>query len=142
AFAFPSVPPGQYRLSFTGIGAWAAQSAVLDGRDVLDAPLDVVATSPISGLAVTLTDRPSEISGTLFDQLGRPAPEYAVVAFPVDPALRTSAPRRSSGLVRLGTDGKYAIVGLPAGDYFLAAVTDLDPAQLNDPGLLELMRAG
>jgi hypothetical protein len=140
-FALPSVAPGRYRLALTGLDAWAAESALHGGRNWLDEPIDISAGETVGDVAVTLTDRVTEIAGTLFDQLGRPAPEYAVVVYPVDPTLRTSAPRRSSGLVRLGTDGSYSIIGLPSGDYLLAAVTDLDPTQLADPAFLDAMSA-
>jgi hypothetical protein len=140
-FRFASVAPGRYRLALSGLGAWAAVTALCGGRNWLDEPIELKAGETVSDVVVTLTDRATEITGTLFDQLGRPAPEYAVVVYPVDPALRASAPRRSSGLVRLGTDGSYAIGGLPPGEYFLAAVTDLDPAQLTDPAFLDAMSA-
>ncbi|HWB30507.1 MAG TPA: carboxypeptidase-like regulatory domain-containing protein [Vicinamibacterales bacterium] len=140
-FRFASVAPGRYRLALSGLGAWAAVTALRDGRNWLDEPIDLNAGEAVRDVVVALTDRATEITGTLFDQLGRPAPEYAVVVYPVDPALRAGAPRRSTGLVRLGTDGSYAITGLPAGEYFLAAVTELDPAQLNDPAFLDAMSA-
>jgi hypothetical protein len=140
-FALASVAPGRYRLALTGLGAWAAESASHGGRNWLDEPIEIKAGETAGDVVVTLTDRVTEITGTLFDQLGRPAPEYAVVVYPVDPALRTSNPRRSSGLVRLGADGSYSITGLPPGDYFLAAVTDLDPTQLTDPAFLDAMSA-
>lgn len=140
-FRFVSVAPGRYRLALSGLGAWAAVTALRGGRNWLDEPIELKPGEAISDVVVTLTDRATEITGTLFDQLGRPAPEYAVVVYPVDPALRASAPRRSTGLVRLGTDGSYSITGLPPGEYFLAAVTDLDPAQLNDPAFLDAMSA-
>ncbi len=140
-FTFASVAPGRYRLALSGLGAWAAESATHAGRNWLDESIELKPEESVSDVVVTLSDRATEIAGTLFDQLGRPAPEYAVVVYPVEAALRTSAPRRSSGLVRLGTDGSYSITGLPPGDYFLAAVTDLDPTQLNDPAFLEAMSA-
>jgi hypothetical protein len=140
-FRFVSVAPGRYRLALSGLGAWAAVTALRGGRNWLDEPIELKPGEAISDVVVTLTDRATEITGMLFDQLGRPAPEYAVVVYPVDPALRASAPRRSTGLVRLGTDGSYSITGLPPGEYFLAAVTDLDPAQLNDPAFLDAMSA-
>ena len=81
-FAIPNVPPGRYRLMLTGIATWTLRSAVHAGRDSLDVPLEVRPGEDISDLVVTLTDQPAVISGTLFDQLGRPAPEFAVVVFP------------------------------------------------------------
>jgi hypothetical protein len=94
-------------------------------------------------LTLTMTDRVTEITGTLLDQLGRPAPEYSVVVFSADRSHWGTAPRRISGLVKLATDGSYRVSGLPPGDYVLCVVTDVDASQLNDPSMLEqLMPAG
>jgi hypothetical protein len=102
-----------------------------------------VASGKDASLTLTLTDRPTELSGRLLDQLGRPAPEYSVVVFSADRAMWTVSPRRTSGIVRLGTDGRYRISGLPAGDYVLCVIADADPASLNDPEFLEeLSQAG
>lgn len=49
--------------------------------------------------------------------------------------------RRVSGAVRLSSDGRYRITGLPAGDYYLAAIVDFDPVQLGDPSFLESLIA-
>jgi hypothetical protein len=38
---------------------------------------------------------------------------------------------------RPGTDGSFLFRGLPAGDYYLTAVTDIDPANQTDPPVLE-----
>jgi hypothetical protein len=72
AFEFPAVIPGAYRLTAGMAGAWWPRSAVLDGRDVLDGGL-IVGTNDISGLAMTLSNRPTAIAGTLVGQSGRPA---------------------------------------------------------------------
>src|SRR6185369_15385951 len=94
-------------------------------------------------LALTMTDRATEIAGLVLDQLGRPAPEYSVVITSADRAMWTVSPRRSSGLVKLASDGRYRVTGLPAGDYLLCVVTDLDAGQLADVAILEdLSRAG
>jgi hypothetical protein len=44
-------------------------------------------------------------------------------------------------VVRLGTDGRYQIRGLPAGGYVLCVVTDVEPAMLQDPAFLEQLAA-
>ena len=110
----------------------------------LMAGLDVPATGrviwegrDVTGMRVVLTSRPTQIAGTLFDGLGRPAPEYAVVVFSTDRAHWANAPRRMTGLVKLDSRGQYGITGLPAGTYYLAAVTDAEPAELSDPLFLE-----
>jgi hypothetical protein len=139
-FAFPAVAPGKYRLAVTGGGPWSLRSAIVRGRDVLDLPLEVAVGEPVPEMVVTLADRGTELSGRLVDQLGRPSPDYAVVVFPVDRGLWT-VPRRLSGVVKLDADGRFIVTGLPAGQYFLAALTDPDPAQLEDRAYLELLAA-
>ena len=112
---------------------------MLNGRDTLDTPLDVRRGENVEGLTVTLTDHPTELAGTLFDQLGRPSPEYAVLVFSTDRAHWTTAPRRISGAIKLGFDGKYKVTGLPPGEYYIAALVDVEPSQLTDPSFLEML---
>ncbi len=140
SFTFAGVPPGKYRVTLFGpTSGWTLRSAVVDGRDAADVPFEVLHGRDLSGLRVLLTDRPTEISGALFDHLNRPAPEYAIVVFSTDPAHWTTAPRRMSGIVKVGADGSFVARGLPPGEYFLTVITDLDPAQLNDPSFLEML---
>jgi hypothetical protein len=110
-----------------------------NGRDTLDVPLDVTPGVNVGGLVATFTDRPAEISGTLFDQLGQPAPDYSIVVFTTDRTLWTTSPRRVSGAVRIASDGRYRVVGLPPGEYFLVALADVEPLQLGDSSFLELI---
>ena len=139
-FKLENVPAGKYRVNVSAAGAWALHSATAAGRDTLDQGLEI-APGRDAALSVTLTDQPTEISGVLFDQLGRPAPEYSVVVFTADRALWTSSPRRNSGVVKLGSDGRYRVTGLPAGEYLLCVLTDVEPRQLNDPSFLEQLAA-
>jgi hypothetical protein len=115
---------------------WTFKSATLNARDVTDSPLELVASRDVSGVVVTFTDHPSEIAGVFQDASGRPAPEYFVIVFPVNRDLWTTAPRRIQQ-VRPATDGKFRIIGLPAGDYVLAATTDVEPNEWYDPAFLE-----
>jgi len=140
-FVFESVPPGKYRLAVSAASNWWLRSATADdGRDTLDEPLEVV-PGQSTVLTVTMTNEPTELSGVLLDQLGRPAPEYSVVVFSSDRAMWAS-PRRTSGLVRLGSDGTFRVRGLPPGSYLLCVVTDVEPALLNDPSFLEQLALG
>ena len=43
--------------------------------------------------------------------------------------------------MRPGTDGKFIVRGLPAGDYVIAAVADIEQGQWYDPALLERLKA-
>lgn len=90
----------------------------------------------MSDLTLTLTNRPAELTGTLSDTTGRPTSDYSMLAFSTDRSLWT-VPRRISGAVRLSSDGRYRILGLPPGEYYVTAITDFDPMQLSDPSFLE-----
>jgi hypothetical protein len=137
SFRIPDVAPGRYRVRVLGTGSWSLRSAVLNDRDTLDVPLEVRAGEDVGNLIITLIDRPTEVTGTLFDQLGRPAPEFSVVVFSTDRAHWSAAPRRVSGVVRLGSDGRFSVTGLPPGEYYLGVLTDADPSQLTDLAFLE-----
>jgi hypothetical protein len=116
---------------------WSLRSALLNGRDTLDVPFDVTTNQSVSGLRVTFTDQPTELSGILLDRLGRPTPEYSIVVFSTDRSYWTDAPRRTSGAIKLGSDGGYKVTGLPPGEYYMSALADIDARQLADPSVLE-----
>jgi protocatechuate 3,4-dioxygenase beta subunit len=140
SFTFEGVPPGKYRPSLAArvLPGWTLKSAVLSGADALDAPFEVT-TQNVAGLVMTVTDQPSAISGTVFDSLGRPTPEFSVLAFSTNRAHWTSAPRRLSGVVKLGSDGRFNIEGLPPGEYYLSVVTDIDPRDASSPEVFETL---
>ncbi|HXT70654.1 MAG TPA: carboxypeptidase regulatory-like domain-containing protein [Vicinamibacterales bacterium] len=136
-FVFVGVTPGTYRLTRLGAfsGPWSMKSASADGRDALDAPLEVPATGGIKDLAVTLIDRPTQLAGVLQDTSGRPASDYFIIVFPGDRAYWTPGSRRVIE-TRPGNDGRYSVTGLPAGEYRVAALTDVVSGEWNDPEFL------
>jgi hypothetical protein len=135
-YLFDGIGQGTWRVTGVLPAGWSLRSAILNGRDTLDAPLEVRSGQPVPDLTLTLTDRPTELSGTLSDAEGRPTSEYSMLAFSSDRSLWT-VPRRVSGAVRLSSDGRYRIVGLPPGEYYVTAITDFEPIQLGDPLFLE-----
>jgi hypothetical protein len=141
-FALKSVPAGKYRVTMALAAGWMLQTGTTGAADVLDSALEI-AQGQDASLILTLTDRITEITGTLRDSAGRPAPEYSVLVFSSDRRHWGTSPRRTSGLVKLATDASYRVTGLPPGEYILCVVTDLDQSQLGDPTLFEqLMPAG
>jgi hypothetical protein len=122
------------------VDTWTLKSIVLNGRDVTDVSFEVKPGEDIAGLVITLTDRPTELSGRLIDRADRPAPGFPVVVFSTDHAQWAVGSRRVRQ-VRPSSDGKFSITGLPAGDYFVCVVTDLDPNDLSDPTFLEQLAA-
>lgn len=148
-FTIQGVTPGRYLVNAfvptpAGAGpglAWTLQSAVFKGRDVLDFTLDVAPGDEIAGGVLTFTDASQQISGTLQDQSGRPAPDYTIVVFAADKRFWVPQSRRIR-TTRPGTDGRFTVTSLPVGEYRLAAVVDIATGEANDPAFLEqLMQA-
>ena len=116
----------------TGAGGWSLKSAVANGRDALDFPLDIKPNEGVSGLLVTFSDRTQDLSGLLQDAMGRPTADYTIILFPADQRFWTAQSRRILS-TRPGTDGTYSFRGFPAGQYRLTAVTDAEPGEWYDP---------
>jgi hypothetical protein len=119
--------------------SWILRSALIAGRDVLDAGLDVSLGADMSGAVLTLTDRRSELTGSLTTSAGLPAPDYFVIVLPVDPALWTISSTTNSRRVRStrpASDGRFSFIDLPAGEYLLVALTDVEPNEWQKPSFL------
>jgi hypothetical protein len=114
---------------------WRVRSAMVDGLDLLDEPIDGPAVS-IAGVTVTLTNKRTELAGTLQSASGQPTAEYFIIAFSQDRRHWRTGARRSQS-TRPATNGRFHFTDLPPGDYFLAALTDLDPNAWQDPSFLE-----
>lgn len=138
SFEITSVPPGRFRLSFFGApiasGPWFPHSAMIGGVDTFDGLVDFNAL-PDGELVVTFSDNPGELSGTLSTQDGAPVSDVFVIAYSANNAHWGPQARRVQA-VRPGVDGRYHIARLPAGEYFLAAVTDVDQDEWQDPAFL------
>ena len=92
-------------------------------------------------VATRFGDRWQELSGRLIDSAGAGVSDYVVMVFPVNEAYWMSGSRRIV-IAQPGTDGRFAIGGsgpalLPAGEYFLAAVTDVSKDEQYDAAFLQ-----
>jgi uncharacterized protein (DUF2141 family) len=141
AFTFAGVTPGRYRLSAAGAGNWLVRAATMDGRDALD-DLFEVGRADLRNAEIRLTDQPTEISGDLLDGAGQPATDYFIVVFAADKAHWVPQSRWIQS-VRPASDGKFKVPNLPAGDYYIAAVTDVEQGEWYNPEFLaQLVPAG
>jgi uncharacterized protein (DUF2141 family) len=114
---------------------WRLRSAIVDGRDLLDESIEGPAVR-LDGVTVTLPDRRTGLSGTLHSASGQPVAEYFIIVFSQDRRYWRADARRSQS-TRPDTNGRFEFIDLPYGEYFLAALTDLDANEWQDPAFLD-----
>ena len=148
-----SIVPASYRLTVAvwhepgspgtpgSNDGWTVKSAIVNGRDVSDVPVEIRPNQSVSDVVVTLTDRAAGLSGRVLDASGRPAQGYYVVLFATDPAFRTPGARRFPAPVRSATDGTFRFAGLPPGAYHVAALAEVDQSSLSDDRFLTRVAA-
>ena len=145
SFELPNIVPGTYEFYAAGAAVdnsgWWVRSAILDGRDLLDGYVDITPATTLDGLIVTFTDRRTELSGTLQTAAGGPASDVFVIAYAQNREYWSPHTRRVQA-VRPDVDGHYVIRGLPPGEYYLAAVTDVDEDDWRHATFLELLVPG
>jgi hypothetical protein len=139
SFTVTGLQPGDYEVAVTLPTAlratWAIASVTAGGPDLRDRPL-TLADGSISGVTIGLTDRRTEVAGTLTTATGQAASDYYIVIFPSDRALwHPLSPRVR--VVRPGADGGYSARDLPPGDYRIAAVTDVEDNEWHKGSFLE-----
>jgi hypothetical protein len=117
------------------------KSAMLDGKDLADLPIEIRPGEDMTGVLVTFTRAVTEISGRVEDAAGRPVSGFPIVVFPTDRALWSPGSRRILP-AKPSSDGRYRVTGLPAGEYYVCALTELDPNDLYDSAFLDQLVAG
>lgn len=117
---------GPRRLQTTRIPAgWALKEIRVNGLDVTDQPLAFGRSDQsLNDIEIVLTDRISELSGTLVDDRNRPTARAHLIVVSTDrdhwfPASRFM--RRAAA----DEQGAFVVSGLPFGSYYAAAVSQL-----------------
>jgi hypothetical protein len=120
-----ATPPGTYVRSIFG-----------GGHDALDAPVDLT-DSDLDDIEITLTDRGTEIIGTVRDGRLMHIPGAAVIV--MSAYDRQWTPNRTRYL-RASTAGSFGITGLPPGEYLIVAVDDALAEGWQDSRVLTQLR--
>jgi hypothetical protein len=130
-FVFRGLVPARYRFQFEGLPAgWQLASAVFGGRDLADYLVDVEPGRNVAGGVLRFTSRSGEIAGVVTNAAGQPILNAVVLVFPEDRRLWLPQSRRIH-VAPIGSDGRYAVKGLPPGDYRVI-VADPEPQQQFD----------
>jgi hypothetical protein len=107
---------------------------------VTDTPYDFQPNQRVAGVEIVLTDRITQVSGTVLDSHDMPASDVTVVVFPED-ATKWAPPSRYVKSARPDQQGLVKIVGLPPDDRYLAvAVEYLEEGGAADPTFLDLIK--
>jgi hypothetical protein len=141
-FKLSGAVPGSWKLTATIggstsiLGPWFVRSAMLDGRDMMDVPIEIRPGASLSGVTLTIADSQTVLSGQVTDSVGASASQVYVSVFSTDRVNWTQGSRRVTS-VRATDTGAYSIAGLPAGEYYLCALTELDATLQYEPEYLE-----
>jgi Carboxypeptidase regulatory-like domain len=139
-FTIAGVTPGRYQVHarvMTMRGAddvWQVKSTTVNGRETADEFMEL--RTGVDGVVVTLTDRMPGVSGIVRDGAGQAVAGCDVVVFAKDRKFWTPNSTRIAS-AHPASDGEYRIRSVPPGDYFIAAVNDLEPGEWFAPSLLE-----
>jgi hypothetical protein len=133
SFQIQAVPPGEYRLSISGLPSTAYVKSARFGNadDVLNAPLRIGAGDSGS-LEIVISPAAGEILGEARDARGQLAPGARIVLFPEAGINRPELFRA----VTADANGGFSIGSLPPGDYKLAAWESIEPFGFFDGELL------
>lgn len=149
--AADGVVDGDWRFQLAGVAGtvrftvaplpdgWILEAVRLNGRDVTDTPLDLNGANDVDGLEVVVTDKVTEIAGTVTDESGEAVHDYTVVAFAADES-RWTWPTRFIRHTRADQNGAFTMTKLPAAPYLVAALDYVDQGEVEDPEFLESIR--
>ena len=141
SFTLDGIAAGSRVIRAQAPRGWTLKSVIVDGRDVIDTPLEVRSGERISGVSLVFTDKLSEVNGTLTDQQGAPITDYTVLAFPTDAVLWRPQARQIM-TARPDQNGRFQLRGLPPGDYYLAPIDPAEQGEWFEPAFLEQQRPG
>jgi len=135
-FTTMGVPAGKYVLRVDAPAGWVLRGAMLDNRDISDAPVEL-RDADVENVAITFTDQRTSVTGEVTTSSGSPDGKATVILFPQDATLWVDSgpsPRRLK-TTRPRGDGTYSM-SVPAGDYYVIAVRDSGSFEWNDPQFL------
>lgn len=117
------VEPGTYFIRIRNPPqGWTLRGSMVRNMDASDRPL-VLSSEDVTGITVVLTNKPTSVSGTVYSSSGAEDSRAMVAAFPVDKSYWIDfglMPRRLQ-MTRTDSSGKFSILGLPSGTYFIAS---------------------
>jgi hypothetical protein len=118
---------------------WTLKAILAGNDDIADTGIDIGSVGD-ARLRVVLTDKTTEITGTVRDAAGAPVTEFVVVVLP-EAAVDAAAAPRYTRAIRSDQKGSFQLRALPAGRYVVAAVPGLEPGSEWDPSFQATIRS-
>jgi protocatechuate 3,4-dioxygenase beta subunit len=139
-FQIDNVFPGDHDIRVSGQGAWTLKAISIGGHDVTDRPIEIRAGQNLDDVSILLSDRSTQITGTVRDGSGTPVGNTTVIVFSIDQQYWRS---QSRGIQAVRTDqsGVFRLRNLPPGDYNIVVVDSVEQGQWFDPSYLEQISA-
>jgi len=141
-FAFGQLIGGRYLIDVGGAGNWMVRSVTVGGKEVLNRAFDV--TGDVTDVVVTMSTAITRLMGAVLKDDGTPIEGAQVVMIPAD-YRRWIADGRALGAYRsalTNVGGRFAMNGLPAGDYLLVAFASAVDNDWQSPAALDALAAG
>jgi len=142
-FRLANLAPARYRIGAEATilngRAVTLESIVMGGVDITHRVIDL-SEPGAREVEVRFSTKLTSLRGAVQDASGALPPGYVILAFPVD---RNSWYWHSRAIQfqKLSNVADFDLRKLPAGEYFLAALADLEPDQEFDPTFLEEVSA-
>jgi len=105
---------------------WMLKSVTSGGVDVTDTALPFgTRDQSLTDVEVVLTNRLTELNGTVVDSRGQTATAFTILVFPTDHDRWYAGSRFFRRAGPQSSTGNFSVTGLPPGDYFVAAVSGM-----------------
>ena len=131
---------GPQLVRLSGLPArWTVSRVELAGRDITDTPIVFNREMPATGLYILITDRVTEIAGSVLDASGGIAHDYTALVFSAEPGYWTY-PSRFVRAARPALDGTFSVTALPPGRYLALAAPGIAEGAWTEAAFLEQIR--
>jgi protocatechuate 3,4-dioxygenase beta subunit len=115
---------------------WTLKTVKLNGQDITDTGAEFKAGETVSGLDIVLTNKLTQVTGTVKGSGGGEVKDYTVVVFAEDAERWTVPQTRYVAGARPDQQGKFQFRNLPPGSYYAIALEYVEQGSWGDPDML------